>query len=182
MCCKFEYCINALARRFIKKDLSIKLLCLASVTLSGHQKIDESVVYEKFRRLAETHFIHQTVDPLEVKVKDTDEHDELQRYKVPPLAAAGTCWCCHWVQSKRHRLWFSTKTCSCYSTKTYVDRLILILKLNLTSFRNILKCVWCLTKTTSNNYNVFIENHNLWRFDCTQWLLCTAFKICYQYL
>jgi len=23
----------------------------------------------------------------------------------------------HWVQSKRYMLWFSTKTCSCYSTK-----------------------------------------------------------------
>ena len=52
-------------------------------------------------------------------------------------------------------------------------------------------CVWCSTKTTfnvyvsrrshvqfededaflsSNNYSVFVENHNLWRFDCTQWL------------
>jgi len=39
---------------------------------------------------------------------------------------------CHWVQKKRHRLWFSTKTCSCYSTKTYVNSAILILKLNLT--------------------------------------------------
>jgi len=28
----------------------------------------------------------------------------------------------HWVQSKRHRLWFSTKTCSCYSTKTHIKR------------------------------------------------------------
>jgi len=28
----------------------------------------------------------------------------------------------HWVQSKRHRLWFSTKTCSCYSRKTHVKR------------------------------------------------------------
>ena len=43
----------------------------------------------------------------------------------------------HWVQSKCHRLWFSTKTCSCYSTKTYVDSVILILKLNVTSLRNI---------------------------------------------
>ena len=43
----------------------------------------------------------------------------------------------HWVQSKHPRLWFSTKTCSCHSTKTYVDSLILILKLNSTSLRNI---------------------------------------------
>ena len=42
----------------------------------------------------------------------------------------------HWVQSKRHRLWFSTKTCSSYSTKTYVNSVILILRLNLTSLRN----------------------------------------------
>jgi len=36
---------------------------------------------------------------------------------------------CHWVQTKRHRLWFSTKSCSCYPTKTYVSSVILILKL-----------------------------------------------------
>ena len=23
----------------------------------------------------------------------------------------------------------------------------------------------------SNNYTVFVENHNLWCFDCTQWYL-----------
>ena len=39
----------------------------------------------------------------------------------------------HWVLSKCHRLWFSTKTCSCHSTKTHVNSIILILKLNLTS-------------------------------------------------
>ena len=43
----------------------------------------------------------------------------------------------HWVQSKRHMLWFSTKTCSCNSTKTHINSAILILKLNLTSLRNI---------------------------------------------
>jgi len=43
----------------------------------------------------------------------------------------------HWVQSKRHRLFFSTKTCSCYSTKTHINSVILILKLNLTSLRHI---------------------------------------------
>jgi len=47
----------------------------------------------------------------------------------------------HWVQSKRHRLWFSTKTCSCYPTKTHINSVILILKLNLTSLRNIHKNV-----------------------------------------
>jgi len=39
----------------------------------------------------------------------------------------------YWVQSKRRRLWFSMKTCSCYSTKTRINSVILILKLNLTS-------------------------------------------------
>jgi len=34
------------------------------------------------------------------------------------LSTARPKWRIHWVQSKRHRLWFSTKTCSCYSTKT----------------------------------------------------------------
>jgi len=43
----------------------------------------------------------------------------------------------HVDQSKRHRLWFSRKTCSCFSTKTHVNGMILILKLNLTSLRNI---------------------------------------------
>jgi len=44
---------------------------------------------------------------------------------------------CHWVQTKCHRQWFSKKTCSCYSTTRYVNSLVLILKLNLTSMRNI---------------------------------------------
>ena len=35
----------------------------------------------------------------------------------------------HWVQSTRHRLWFSTKTCRFYWTKTYVNSVILILNL-----------------------------------------------------
>ena len=40
----------------------------------------------------------------------------------------------HWVQSNRHRLWFSTKTCSCCSTtKTHVNSMIIILKLKLSS-------------------------------------------------
>ena len=43
----------------------------------------------------------------------------------------------HWVPSKRHRLCFSTKTCSCYSTITHINSVILILRLNLTSLRNI---------------------------------------------
>jgi len=57
----------------------------------------------------------------------------------------------HWVQSKRHRLWFSTKTCSCYSTKNYVDSLILSSNwIWLRWETNTLKCVWCSTKTTFN--------------------------------
>ena len=43
----------------------------------------------------------------------------------------------HWVQSKRHRLWFFPKTCICYSTKAHINSVILILKLILTSLRNI---------------------------------------------
>jgi len=103
----------------------------------------------------------------------------------------------YWVQSKRHRLWFShMKACSCYSTKTYIYSVILILKLNLTSLRNIYikMCVvlneghflyicfstksnsirgWgsCCLHSLSNNDTIFVENHNLWRFHCTQWYL-----------
>ena len=93
----------------------------------------------------------------------------------------------HWVQSKRHRLWFSTKTCSCYSTKTHVNSMILILKLNSTSlstthilmymFLNEVKFnltiritlfIWVFVEW---QLHVFVENNNLWRFDCTQWIL-----------
>ena len=28
----------------------------------------------------------------------------------------------------------------------------------------------------SNNYTVFVENHNLWRFDCTQWCKVSRYK------
>ena len=60
----------------------------------------------------------------------------------------------HWVQSKRHWLWFSKKTCSCYSTKTHIHSVILILKLNLTSLKKTytLKCGCCSTMTTFNVY------------------------------
>jgi len=89
----------------------------------------------------------------------------------------------HWVQSKRHRLWFSTKSCICFSTKTHVNSVILILILNLTSLRNIKMCV-VLNEVKFNlrmwimlfiwvfvelQLHVFVENHSLWRFDCTQW-------------
>ena len=43
----------------------------------------------------------------------------------------------HREQTKRCRMWFSTKSCSCYSTKTCVNRVILILELNLTWMKNI---------------------------------------------
>jgi len=43
----------------------------------------------------------------------------------------------HRGQTKRHSLWFSTKSCRCYATNNYVNCVILILKLNLTPMRNI---------------------------------------------
>ena len=66
-------------------------------------------------------------------------------------------------QSKRHRLWFSTKTCSCYSAKTYVDSLIL--SSNWIWFRwetNTIKCVWCSTKTT---FNVYVSQRSQIQFE-----------------
>ena len=50
-------------------------------------------------------------------------------------ACVVSIWLClfHWVQSKCHRLRFSTKICSCYSTKTHINSVTVILKLNLTS-------------------------------------------------
>jgi len=81
--------------------------------------------------------------------------------------------------------------------KTRVNSVILVLKLNLNSLRNIyikmyvmlnedhFICICFSMKSNSiwgwgsrylhefslsNNYTVFVENHNLWRFDCTQWL------------
>ena len=39
---------------------------------------------------------------------------------------------------------------------------------------------WCLHELSlSNNYTVFVENQNLWRFDCMQWVIpitCQQFK------
>jgi len=76
----------------------------------------------------------------------------------------------HWVQSKRHRLWFSTKTCCCYSTKTHINSAILILKLFLTSLRNIytnmcvvlnedyFKCICFSTKS----YSIAVNNSFRW--------------------
>ena len=43
----------------------------------------------------------------------------------------------HREQTKRHSLWFLTKSCRCYAMTTNVNYVILILKLNLTSMRNI---------------------------------------------
>ena len=73
-----------------------------------------------------------------------------------PVSTEVRCRLCQYTgQTKRHRLWFSTKSCGCYSTKTYVNSLILILKLNLTS----LKGVWCSTKTTfTRNVYVFHQS------------------------
>jgi len=53
--------------------------------------------------------------------------------------------CTHWVHSKRHRLWFSKKTCSCYSTKSS-NWIWLCWE------TYILKCVWYSMKTTFNAY------------------------------
>ena len=90
------------------------------------------------------------------------------------------------VQSKRHRLWFSTKT--------HVNSMILIHKLNLTLLRNIYIKKGLLSTTHILMYiflnevkfnlriritlfiwvfvkyqlHVFVGNHNLWCFDCTQ--------------
>jgi len=55
----------------------------------------------------------------------------------------------HREQTKRHRLWFSTMSCTCYSTKTYKNSVILILKLDLTLMRNIIiHQKWSLLSTT----------------------------------
>jgi len=50
-----------------------------------------------------------------------------------------TCSLCKKKGTLEQRLWFSTKTCSCYPTKIYVDSVILVLELNLTSLINF-KC------------------------------------------
>ena len=69
----------------------------------------------------------------------------------------------HWVQSKRHRLWFSTKTCSCNSTKTYEDSLILSSNwIWLRWETNTLKYVWCSTKTT---FNVYVSQRSQIQFE-----------------
>ena len=71
----------------------------------------------------------------------------------------------HWVQSKRHMLWFSTKACSCYSTKTYVDSLILSSHwIWLRWETNTSKCVWCSTKTTFN-VHVFVSQQSQIQFE-----------------
>jgi len=59
------------------------------------------------------------------------------------------------VQMKRHRLWFSTKSCSCYSTKTYVNSVILIL--NLTLMRNTHLKWSSLSTTYLLMYRLFIK-------------------------
>jgi len=67
----------------------------------------------------------------------------------------------HWVQLKSHRLWFSTKTCSCYSTKTHIHSVICTLKSSNWIWPRwetyTWKCVWCSTKTT---YNVYVSQRS----------------------
>jgi len=76
-----------------------------------------------------------------------------RRYTVTFFIIRFTHTINHWVQSKRHMLWFLTKICSWYSTKTYVDSLILSSNwIWLRWETNTLKCVWCSMKTTFNLY------------------------------
>ena len=81
----------------------------------------------------------------------------------------------HWVQSKRHRLWFSTKTCSCYSTKTYVDSLILSSNwIWLRWETNTLKCVWCSTKTP---FNVYVSQRSQIQFEDEDHAVYMSFRL-----
>jgi len=114
-------------------------------------------------------------------------------------------WHLIWVLGSRYLSEFSvsnnymsslrTTTCDVLIVHS-VNSVILIIKLNLTSLRNIhinmcvvlnedhFQCICFLAKSISiwgwgscclqefslsNNYTVFVENHNSWRFDCTQW-------------
>ncbi|XP_052283471.1 DNA-directed RNA polymerase III subunit RPC3-like isoform X2 [Dreissena polymorpha] len=53
---------------------------------AGHPKIGASVVYEKFKALANTHFIKQCVNPLETLCpEDIDECAVAKLYTVPPF-------------------------------------------------------------------------------------------------
>ena len=62
----------------------------------------------------------------------------------------------HTVQTKRHMLWFSTKSCSCYSTKTYVNSIILIIwKLNVTLIRKI-HLNWSSLSTTHHTHFMYM--------------------------
>ena len=85
--------------------------------------------------------------------------------------------CLHWVQSKRHRLWFSTKTCSCYLTKTYVDSLILSSNwIWLRWETNTLKCVWCSTKTTCT-FNVYVSRRSQIQFEDEDHAVYMSFRL-----
>ena len=110
---------------------------------------------------------------------------------LPVRLIITTVWyLCHWVQSKRHRLWFSTKTCSCNSTKTHINSMIHILKLNLTSlstthilmflnevkFRMRMRITLFTWVFVEKQIHDFVENHSLWRFDCTQ-CMCRNFSV-----
>jgi len=72
-------------------------------------------------------------------------------------------------------LLFSTKTCSCYSTKTYVDSLILSLNwIWLRWETNALKCVWCSTKTT---FNVYVSQRSQIQFEDEDHAVYTSFRL-----
>ena len=81
------------------------------------------------------------------------------------------CQYTHWVQSKHHRLWFSTKTCSCYSTKTHINSVILILKLNLTSLRNIYIINYILCVVLNEDHFLFWKGIFGLKFPCFS-ILC----------
>lgn len=53
---------------------------------TGHPKIERSVVYDKFKCLASTHFIKQCPNPVETLGVVQDEREMSRLYVVPPLA------------------------------------------------------------------------------------------------
>jgi len=70
------------------------------------------------------------------------------------------------VQSTCHRLWFSTKTCSCYSTKTHINKRDTNPQIQFDfvekHIQYTLKCVWCSTKTT---FNVYVSQRSQIQFE-----------------
>jgi len=95
--------------------------------------------------------------------------------RTRPQLSAVKWYLSTWVQSKRHRLWFSTKTCSCYSTKTYVDSLILSPNwIWLRWETNTIKCVWCSTKTT---FNVYVSQRSQIQFEDKDHAVYMSFRL-----